>query len=48
MFFRKTSKILGGQYEVLRSDMLEAGDEATAVAMDKFAGYQPEKEEKVS
>ena len=48
VFFRKTSKILGGQYEVLRSDMLEAGDEATAAAMDKIAGYDPEKEEQAS
>jgi hypothetical protein len=48
VYFRKTSKIIGGKYEVLRSDMLEAGADAVVERMDKIMGYEPVKEEQTN
>lgn len=45
VYFRKTSKIVGGKYEMLRSDILEAGADAVVKGMDKVMGYEPVKEE---
>jgi hypothetical protein len=48
VYFRKTSKIIGGKYEVLRSDMLEAGADSMVERMDKIMGYEPVKEEQTN
>ena len=42
VYFRQTSKIFGGKYEIMRADMLEAtGDEVFVARVDKIAGYKP-------
>ena len=41
VYFRQTSKIHGGEFEILRADMVEAGfDEKRLETVDKLAGYQ--------
>ena len=41
VYFRQTSKIFGGKYEILRSDMVEAGfDERRLERLDKVVGYK--------
>jgi hypothetical protein len=48
VYFRKTSKVIGGKYEVLRSDMLEAGADAVVERMDKVMGFEPVEEEQTN
>ena len=41
VYFRQTSKIFGGKYEILRADMVEAGfDERRLERLDKIVGYK--------
>ena len=41
VYFRQTSKIHGGEFAILRADMVEAGfDEKRLETVDKLAGYQ--------
>jgi hypothetical protein len=48
VYFRKTSKVIGGKYEVLRSDMLNAGAGSVIERMDKLMGYTPAAKEQVT
>ena len=41
VYFRQTSKIFGGKYEIMRADMVEAGfDERRLERVDKVVGYK--------
>lgn len=48
VYFRKTSKVIDGKYEVLRSDMLDAGAGSVIERMDKLMGYTPVAAEQVT